>query len=317
MLSVVLTFEVSARDSATYAGCCGTSAAVSVDGRHFLVADDEDNKVRLYARESGGEALSVWDFGRQLAFSGRDQEADIEGAARLGSTVYWIGSHGRNKDGEFRQARHTFFATELQWQGSRLDLKFVGRPYRFLVEEMIRDRRFDFAGLRSASEKKPKAEGALNIEALCARFGGGLWIGFRNPVPNGKALLVPITNPSQVVQGEKVIFSDPVQIDLRGKGFRDMVWDGNRYWILAGEHDGKGQTLLFTWDGSSTQPERVSDASMKGLNPEALVLPPKEDSGWLTVLSDDGSRNVRGKPCKDLPPSSRRFRSVDLKVDAR
>ena len=300
----------------SYMGCCGTSAGVALDRGQFLVADDEDNRIRLYDREVPGRAIKVWDFSHQLSFGGKDKEADIEGAARIGDTVYWIGSHGRNRSGDYRQTRHCLFATTLSWGNKGVEVIFKGYPYRSLIEDLTKDKRFDFAGLRRASELRPTLEGGLNIEALSGRPNGGLWIGFRNPVPKGLALLVPLLNPEEVVKGQPAVFDNPVSLDLEGHGFRDMVWDGKLYWILGGNKNSHGQTRLYSWRGGSDAPVRFSSSSLKSLNPEALILPSKEREGWLTILSDDGSRSLLGKPCSELPQSSRSFRGIDLRVSA-
>src|SRR5436190_1450267 len=77
--------------------------------------------------------------------------------------------------------------------------------------------------LGDAAKKAPKEEGGLNIESLCA-VGETLYIGFRNPIPNGKALIVPLVNPSAVVdEGKPAQLGKPILIDLGGLGLRDMA----------------------------------------------------------------------------------------------
>ena len=54
-------------------------------------------------------------------------ESDLEGAANLADRIYWITSHGRNREGEARESRHRFFATTYHVNASgRIELDFTG-----------------------------------------------------------------------------------------------------------------------------------------------------------------------------------------------
>jgi hypothetical protein len=80
---------------------CDASAAAAIDGEHFVVADDEDNVLRVYRRE-GGRALAEFDLSEFLGNKGKKKpkEADLEGGAQIGSLTFWITSHGRNSKGK-------------------------------------------------------------------------------------------------------------------------------------------------------------------------------------------------------------------------
>ena len=45
-----------------------------------------------------------------------------------------------------------------------------------------------------------------------------MFIGFRNPVPQGKALVVPLLNPREVVHGQRAQPGESVLLDLAGRG---------------------------------------------------------------------------------------------------
>jgi hypothetical protein len=51
----------------------------------------------------------------------------------------------------------------------------------------------------------------------------------------------------------------------------------------------------------------------KTFNPEAILSLPGAANEFV-ILSDDGSTKTAGMECKDLPESSRRFRSVLVKI---
>ena len=81
---------------------CDGSGAVLLSDERLLVANDEDNLLRVYDAKRGGLPLSRLDLAaalRDAAGRGGEKEpkeADLEAAALLDGVVYLIGSHGRN-----------------------------------------------------------------------------------------------------------------------------------------------------------------------------------------------------------------------------
>ena len=234
-------------------------------------------------------------------------ESDLEGAARVGNRVYWITSHGQNREGEFRSSRHAFFATTVTARG---ELRPAGKAYRNLLADLLRDTRLDPFNLRAASQRPPKARNGLNIEGLGVAPGGQLLIGFRNPIPSDQALIVPLENPAEVVQGRRARFGAPLLIDLDGLGVRDIVAVPGGYLIVAGSYSGSGKNHLYRWAGGAAKPDRLGSIDLGSINAEAIVTY-AADSNRIQLLSDDGTRSVGGRTCKALPdPMQRRFRSV-------
>jgi hypothetical protein len=293
-----------------YVGMCDASAAVALNNDLFAVANDEDNSLRIYPAAKGGPPVSSQDLSGLLRVSKKKPETDLEGACWLGDTIYWISSHGRNRDGQFRASRHRFFGTKVEEREGRLQLAPAGRVYVSLLSDLLRDRRLRPFQLDRASLLAPKAPGALNIEGLCATPEHHLLIGFRNPIPQGRALLVPLLNPAEVVAGRAVRLGDPVLLDLGGRGIRDIVRWRNRYVILAGAHDGRGNSRLFEWDGGDAQPREMPDMKFKDFNPEAIIVYP-DLAKPLQLLSDDGTLIINGVGCKSLTKTDlKKFRAV-------
>ncbi|MCU0787450.1 MAG: DUF3616 domain-containing protein, partial [Verrucomicrobia bacterium] len=83
----------------TFRGLCDASGGVDAGDGCFWVAGDEDNVLRLYDPAAGDQPVRTLALDSFLAVQAKSPEADIEGAARMGDIVYWITSHGRNKDG--------------------------------------------------------------------------------------------------------------------------------------------------------------------------------------------------------------------------
>jgi len=293
-------------------GMCDASAAVSVGPGQFIVANDEDNVLRAYRADQTGGPIFQADLSEFLRVDPKHPESDLEGAARLGPLVYWITSHGRNKDGKARESRYRFFATQIAQPDNpnRIRLMPEGKPYLHLLRDLLNDTRLQSFQLSAASSRAPKSPGALNIEGLSATPDHRLLIGFRNPIPQGKALLVPLLNPDKVIKGNPARFGEPIQLDLDGLGIRDITWHDKQYYIVGGAYDGRGGSRLYRWSGSGGSPEACYPVNFQDFNPEAIVTYAGMPSRLL-LLSDDGTVMIEGEECKNAKnPAARRFRSL-------
>ncbi|HTD66234.1 MAG TPA: DUF3616 domain-containing protein [Candidatus Limnocylindria bacterium] len=301
----------------SHIGCCDASAGVAVSSNLFLMANDEDNLLRVYRRDRSGPPVQAFQAGPFLRVDPKKPESDIEGAARVGDRIYWITSHGRNRSGEARESRHRFFATIFRVNDKGVvELKVVGVPYTRLLSDLIKDARLAKFNLLHASTLAPKEEGGLNIEGMCGTANGEMLIGFRNPIPDKQALIVPLKNPSELVEGKPAKFGDPILLDLEDRGVRDMTRVGERILIIGGPSDGKGNFHLYEWDGRAPVPHKIPATHFRGINPEALVIYPDAPPNEFQILSDDGTRKVAGLDCKLVPDSSRRaFRSFWAHLD--
>jgi hypothetical protein len=293
-----------------HAGMSGASAVIFLDAHRVVVASDEDNRLRVYDPTASQPAVTAWDASPWLRLSGRNVECDLEGAARVGNRIFWIGSHGRNKDGKYRPNRHRFFATDVEETPQGPRLRRAGTPCFNLLETMQSDPKLASLHLDSAAALPPDSKGGLSIEALAARPDGSLWIGFRGPLAKGKAVLVPLLNPDAVLDGRTPIFGTPTRLDLGGRGLRDMTWTGSEWILVAGATSGgqKG-TRLFRWNGQGTSPQALDLPSLKDIHIEAVAVPPEKPVRRLFLCSDDSHRDSTATPS---------FRSywVDLPVSA-
>lgn len=298
-------------------GCCDASAGVAVSSNLFLLANDEDNLLRVYRRDQSGPAVQSFETGGFLQVDLKQPESDIEGAARVGDRIYWITSHGRNRQGEARESRQRFFATTADVTGQgRVEMRAVGRPYVRLLNDLITEARLAKFGLGAGALLAPKEPGGLNIEGLCPTPDGGLLIGFRNPIPRGRALIVPLKNPGELIEGRAARFGEPVLLDLGGRGVRDLARVGNGYLIIGGSFEGGGKFHLYSWAGGTNSAQKISEAKFKGANPEALLTYPGTPEGEFQILSDDGTRKISGEDCKLIKDPARKwFRSFWLRLD--
>ena len=291
----------------SYRGMCDASAAVALGEGRFVVADDERDVLRVYRRgqPDGVASVDLIDYLGNRKSGGKKAEADIEGAAAIGLRIYWIASHARRgKDGTVDPHRRRFFATEIvNGPSGPTVVAAADAPYEMLLEDLLADPRF--AVFVEAAERKPEDKGGLNIEGLAATPAGGLLIGFRNPLPQGRALVVPLSNPRQVLnRSEKPRFGDLIRLDLGGRGIRSFERVGNEVLIAAGPYAMAASRAvqpafaLFRWSGAAgDQPSFVRGLDAGTFRAEAMFADP--DSRELVLLSDDGDETVNGADCKD------------------
>ena len=294
-----------------FRGASDASAAIAVSEDLFIAADDENNVLRLYSVTKAGLPIRTYDMTAFLDIEPEHPEADIEGATKIGRQIYWITSHGRNKDGKIRPNRYRLFATDVDINDKDVTIHPTGKPCKTLIHDLLKTKvarglgldkatRLDTRNLRKKDREKlaPKREG-LNIEGLCASADGKmLYIGFRNPRPKdgltrrSEALVVPLLNPNRVVErGETPIFGEPILWDFGGLGIRSMEYSAfhKAYFIIAGEADEGNEFALYRWSGErENKPELVQKLTgeANSFGPEALI--PFEESKRLLFLSDDG-----------------------------
>jgi hypothetical protein len=299
-----------------FTGMCDASGAVPVSSRLFVVADDEDNVLRVYDAELGGAPLSAVDVSAQLGLSLKGKkhpkapETDLEAATRIDDRAYWLTSHGRNKKGRLETERLFFFATTVPTADAAVAL--VGRPYGRLLEDLVAAPQLALFGLAAAAQRAPRAPGGLNIEGLTATPDGTLLVGFRNPVPDGQALAIVIENPREIVDaGAPARFGPPIRLALDGRGVRSLSWWRGDYLVAAGNAGDGGESRLYTWDGAGAPVHVALD--LRRYNPEGFFTP--EDRDEILLLSDDGTVLVDGRPCKRLRDHARRsFRGVWVRL---
>ena len=326
-------------DIITYRGACDGSAAVALDQNRFAVADDDSNVLNTYQigkPDAVGLNLDVFlDAPLKKKQPGPDgqpayKEADIEGAARIGDRIYWIGSHGRDSDGDAEPGRARLFATRISPDPAGPRLEPVNsttdqtKPavYTKLREDMFADETLKPLRLAEAyvpDKKKdgppPESDNGFNIEGLAATPDGRLLIGFRNPRPGNNAVVIRLDNPAEVVDGKQPVFGKSWQLEnLEGRGIRSIDRINDTYVIVAGPHldadDSKIKPpfALYTWSGqeSDTKPARMGGVVVpNNFTPEAVFAIPGSPN--MMLLSDDGSGT-----CKDAKKPDKSFRALTL-----
>jgi hypothetical protein len=330
-------------DTLEFRGTCDASAGAQITDEVFVVASDEDNVLRFYSWASPGLPIAERDLSEFLGGGGL--EADIEAAARVGTRIFWITSHGRNKQGRVRPARRRFFATDLVSKAQMPDVLPIGVPYESLFEALAvklrvaelgladsimptEHRRLELA-LKNDGDQHPMR---INIEGLATTDGASLLIAMRNPLVEGKAIVVPLHQPNALISGETSApqLGEPILLDLGGLGIRAIQRvDSSGTYLIAAGPTGKGRrSRIFRWERTRTDIiVPLEKANLGGLTPEAIVLDANRPRALL--LSDDGGRRVdvgdpdRCRKLKDglceckhlLAPADRSFRARWIRWD--
>jgi len=311
--------ESNTETSLYHTGFSDASTAVALDGDYMFVADDEevgDNKapIYLYARDQSGLPINEFDFTDDLGLDSDGGEVDIEASMCIGDTIYWLSSHGNNKDGECKSNRRRLFATEIDGSGATATLDFVEgteddycedlRGYLVTWDNTTNGGDYGFAAGACCDPDcnpplPPKHEGGdgFNIEGLVmAPDNTTAYICFRAPVVGGKAVILPIVNFVTWFQDglddgfAAPTFGTPIELDLGGRGIRSIDKnDDDEYLIVAGSYANSNsvQGAVGYWkmdDASTTATDSI------GTHDGTL----HEDAGWTDEGRIDGALTLDG-----------------------
>ena len=311
------------------------SAAVALTPDLFVVADDETNKLRVYdVNNPGSAAIADAKIGDYLNIDPCHPEIDIEGATWFHGRIFWITSHGRNRDGKYWYSRNQFFATTVTLEGNALNVTVDGN-YTNLLDDLIAYDSIYNLGIADAigvvdghvdtnniPDLAPKDQG-LNIEGLCAAADrSSILIGFRNPRPKSEnikmGLIIRLNNPEAVVlNGAVPDFAPPLAVDLDGFGIRSMEYSHTlgQYLIMAGSQKSGSQKplqTLYKYHMATGLLTKMADFPF--ITPEAMFQFPGGND--IHLLSDDGTLPVDTPDGtienKYLPKEQRTFRAHQI-----
>lgn len=323
---------------------CG-STAIAVDSDFMLVADDEDQILRLFRRDASGLAVNGFDLSASLGLVPPSQGVDIESSTRIGNTLYWMGSHSNRMDGADRPNRERIFATTLTGAGAGATLTYTGR-YDYLEDDLVawdaangHGLGANYFGLAAASAGGvlPEGNNGFNIEGFTiAPNGTTAYIGFRAPIVPAanrtKALLIQVNNFAALMSPNggtpgSAQFGAPLEFNLCGLGIRSIERNGaNQYLIIAGPSGAPANPLfkLYTWTGNPADAPAPTNtnlaALMTGGSFEGIVeLPAPLSGGTFQLIVDNGSTDIyqNGVLGGDIGVSNfKKFRSEKVTLGA-
>ena len=155
----------------------------------------------------------------------------------------------------------------------------------------------------AAAVVEVKERQGLNIEALeVTPDGRRIFIGFRGPLWQGRAMLAALDNPDAAFAGTEspAIAPELITLDLGGQGLRAMAWVAalGGYLMVSGpvSRDAADFRLWF-WPGpGDATPRPVDVAGLADLaHCEGIATATIGGRSGLILVSDDGDRDA-GRP---------------------
>ena len=201
-----------------HTGKSDASTAIKIDNDLMLVADDEDQTIRLYNRNNSGLPVNSFDFTSVLGLTdtsgGIPREVDIEASLKIGNSIYWMGSESNASSGNSRPNRNRVFKTDISGTGPITSLVYASR-YDYLKDDILawdannlHGKGENYYGLVASATVGVIPESAtlngFNIEGIeMAPDNTTAYIAFRAPqvIPSDrkKALIIPVTNFTSIL----------------------------------------------------------------------------------------------------------------------
>ena len=262
------------------------------DGRFLVVEDERRHPFSLVTIGTDGRVDSTaLTAGLFQLFSDFWKLDDLEGLAldRAGF-VYAITSHSRDDSGDEKQSRERLVRFRIE--GNR-----VVNPK--VVDGLKRAMTAKHPVLAAAAKMRDvKGDGGLNIEALeMSPDQQRLLIGFRSPLPDGRALIASVENPAGIFEADEPprLAAELEELDLAGHGIRGLSYVPclGEYLVIGGPASRQSSQFdLWLWNGQRGAPtRRVTVPGLRGFERAEGVSPAVIDGvERIIIVSDDGNR---------------------------
>ncbi|MGM4914936.1 DUF3616 domain-containing protein [Rhizobium sp. 768_B6_N1_8] len=270
-------------------------AVVGSKGSSCLLIGDEKRYARFFKLEGQtlvpGEELFLLPKFADADESIEFDETDAEAVAYGNGSYFLVGSHGRNKEGIVQDSRYFIYRVEVD-------------PTTGLVEDFGSKKKASKQVKRSANlkaviladpvlskhEGDVPDKGGINIEGL-AVSGGKLYIGFRGPLQDGKAIIGAISI-SDAFDNPKAKLK-PYSVELgEGQGVRDIAPAEDGFLILSGpQRDTAGSAAVCFWkpDADAKPCVDIVKAGPADSKPESLTVLETESDHYKVLIMSDGA----------------------------
>jgi hypothetical protein len=291
------TFVISLAASATsltpyatlwHTGMSDGSDGIAIDDNYYISGDDELNVLNVYSRSRSGMPLVSYNYTNYLNLPDPGKpEVDIEAAARsLVNTdrVFWMGSMSNGKAPfDNKPNRDRIFATKISGAGAATTFSFSGyAALRSAILSWGDANGYSFTA-SAAQGVDSKATNGFAAEGLV--FGPDsttLFIAFRAPlVPvasRTKAVICPVRNFETWFNNGSPsgspAFGAPIELDLGGRGFRDLIRLSNGTYIIVAGNSGSTPLTgaLYKWSGNAGDaPVKINAPGTDTLNMEGAM----------------------------------------------
>lgn len=261
-----------------------SGAATMPDGKVLIVEDESsENAVKLIEVEADGDVVEIGNLylPKKIKKIFKKQIEDIEAMSSDGNIVYAITSHSLSRSNKVRASREKIMMFKYE-DGAIVDFHDYGDLKKDLYKEFS-----------SFFETTLFSMNDINIEGLSFEdVTKTLLVGFRSPVVDGKAILVPIKNPQEIfLKGEKPEFAKPISINLHGLGIRDITFDAQKdgFWIIAGSSNNRDAAFqLWYLDRKTLEVSLVKNHPDIGYGEGITLINQNSNVPSLLIVQDNG-----------------------------
>ncbi len=261
------------------------SGATTVDKNKVLIVEDESGArpLKLVTFDEHNNIVEIGDLHipKKLKKMFKKKIEDLEAIAADGHTLYAITSHSPNRANKDKPERNRFLM--MHYEDEALDDLHI---YKHLKEDLVRMNPHLF-------EKRLLGYNPINIEGLAVNTETHeLYIGFRSPLSQSKAILLPLKNPRQLFMKKDTTpaFGQPVYIDLHGLGIRGMHYDRQKkgLWVIAGDSGKRiSKFQLFFYDFKTRKATLKYENVDFGFS-EGITIVENNGKQLLFTVEDDG-----------------------------
>ena len=248
-----------------HTGMSDASDAIALDDDYYITGDDELNVLNVYSRKHSGLPLVSYNYSSFLALPDPGKpEADLEAATpswkNLGR-VYWMGSMSNGKAPfDAKPNRDRIFATKISGTGAATTFSFVG--FAALKSSLLAwgdayGYNFTASAAAGVDSKLPNGFAAEGL--VFGPDSTTLYVGMRAPlVPSStrkNAVIVPIKNFETWFNNGAAVgtpsFGLPIELNLSGRGIRDMIRLSNGTYIIVAGNPGSTPitSAIYKWTG--------------------------------------------------------------------
>ena len=298
---------------------CEPSAAVKVtcseSGGNCLLVGDNEQKDALFLYPVSSKRL---DSSRQSQLALGKEISDIEAIAKLDDNkVLLFGSHSRNSQCEVKKNRQRFLQAKLSgnqlemigelaqspqinskvlFQGLDINNNKIISAVSHAIDEAEKKAN-QAAGDKNACEQVNtfNAEGAVAIPDNLSPSKFKVWIGLRSPVVSLESKNYAVLLPMASLNNYQ--FAGATLLDLGGRGIRELTFDNNQiFGIAGGPKDGQDNFVFWKLSAKNLKPNTI-------LKPEIIRELPMSSEGLAIVdgtayILIDGDSGTSGNQCK-------------------
>ena len=318
-----------------HTGMSDASDAISIDDNYYITGDDEMDILNVYSRTQSGLPLASFDYTLLLGLDLSKPEVDLEASTTsptANNKKYWLGSMSTGGSSfTVRPNRDRLFATTISGTGASTTFSVNGYYSNLRARLLLWGdaNGYNFSASAAAGVDSKSVSGFAAEGMVFGPDNTTLYIGLRAPlvptVNRTKAVIAPILNFETWFNNGSPsgnpTFGAPIELNLGGRGFRDIIRLTNgTYIIVAGNAAGSPITsAIYKWTGNAADaPILVPTSADAILNLEGVME--VNTSGLLSmnqlqVLSDGGTDDLYndGTAAKDFTDLNlRKFRLDNL-----